>query len=202
MIEVVVLDAMGVIYQAADDVAELLVPFCRARGGEADAGRIEAAYRAASLGEIGPDAFWGAVGLTSSVEADYLAGHALAPGALDFLDAMAARGAPVWMLSNDVGRWSAALRRRFDLERRLAGAAISADIGARKPDPAAYAALLDRAGVAPEAVLFADDRPGNVAAAAAMGIRAVGFGPASATGDPRAADFGALAALVGDGLGG
>jgi len=34
---------MGVLYPAADDVAELLVPFVRGHGGLDDAGAIEAA---------------------------------------------------------------------------------------------------------------------------------------------------------------
>lgn len=37
----VVLDAMGVIYSAADDVAELLIPFVRASGGTVDAEGIK-----------------------------------------------------------------------------------------------------------------------------------------------------------------
>ena len=39
---ILVLDAMGVIYMAGDDVAELLCPFVHENGGIADNGRIEA----------------------------------------------------------------------------------------------------------------------------------------------------------------
>ena len=43
--------------------------------------------------------------------------------------------------------------------------------GRRKPDPAAYRAALDITHQAPDRTLFLDDRPENVAAAAALGIR-------------------------------
>ncbi len=84
-IECVVLDAMGVVFRAADDVAELLVPFVRNRGGVEDVGAIEAAYLDASRGSITADAFWLKVGLSPSLEDDYLSGHALTPGAREFL---------------------------------------------------------------------------------------------------------------------
>lgn len=52
-------------------------------------------------------------------------------------------------------------------------AAFSYRIGARKPEPAAYAAALDvLGGPAPERVLLIDDLAPNVAAARAAGLRA------------------------------
>lgn len=51
-----VLDAMGVIFQAADDVVELLIPFVTEYGGEEDV--VQSAYLDASLGRISADEFW------------------------------------------------------------------------------------------------------------------------------------------------
>lgn len=48
----------------------------------------------------------------------------------------------------------------------------SASIGASKPDPRAYQAVTEALGLPPEACAFVDDRPENVAAAAALGMRA------------------------------
>ena len=45
---VLVVDAMGVLYESADDVAELLVPFVNENGGESDPGAIERQYLEAS----------------------------------------------------------------------------------------------------------------------------------------------------------
>ena len=58
MAEILVLDAMG-LYEAGDDVAELLVPFV-GRHGRADllAEAIDRDYVEASLGRMDTDAFW------------------------------------------------------------------------------------------------------------------------------------------------
>lgn len=48
----------------------------------------------------------------------------------------------------------------------------SHEVGCCKPDPAIFLAALDRARLPPDAVMFFDDLPGNVAGAASCGIRA------------------------------
>ena len=47
-----VLDAMGVLYQPADDVADLLIPFAREQGCGKSEAEITRLYRAASRGTI------------------------------------------------------------------------------------------------------------------------------------------------------
>jgi FMN phosphatase YigB (HAD superfamily) len=178
-VECVVLDAMGVVFRAADDVAELLVPFVRSRGGVEDASSIEAAYQDASRGSITADAFWLKVGLSPSLEDDYLSGHALTPGAREFLALASDMHAPVWLLSNDVERWSRKLRSAFALDAWLCGAVISSDAAARKPDAAIYRYFMRRSGYDAAAILFVDDRAKNVAAAAALGVKALQFEAAS-----------------------
>jgi FMN phosphatase YigB (HAD superfamily) len=170
-----VLDAMGVLFAAADDVAELLVPFIRSAGGESDTRAIESAYLAASLGHIDADAFWVQVGLAPDVELAYLEKHRLAAGALEFLKSARRASLPVWCLSNDVGRWSKHLRRSLGIEPLLAGAVISSEVNSRKPDRAIYERLLVETGFRPADLLFVDDRTKNVTAAAALGIPAVEF---------------------------
>lgn len=170
-----VLDAMGVIFAAADDVAELLIPFIRSAGGEADAAAVGAAYLEASSGRIDADAFWARVGLSPTVERDFLATHSLAAGALEFLALARRHDLPIWCLSNDIGRWSRRLRERLGVEALLAGAVISSDVRVRKPDRGIYERLLAESGYRPAEILFVDDREKNVAAAAALGIPAVHF---------------------------
>jgi HAD superfamily hydrolase (TIGR01509 family) len=169
----VVLDAMGVLFAAADDVAELLVPFVRGAGGDGNA--VAAAYLDASLGRIDADAFWQRVGLDAALEGPYLAGHTLVPGARAFLERARDADMPVWCLSNDVARWGAAIRASLDIEHLLRGVIISSDVGVRKPDAGIYERLLEQVGYPATDLLFVDDRPRNVAAAAALGIRAVCF---------------------------
>lgn len=67
---VIVLDAMGVIYRARDDVAELLVPFVERHGCRAGANDVAALYQKASLGHLDADAFWRALELDPSIESE------------------------------------------------------------------------------------------------------------------------------------
>ena len=170
-----VLDAMGVLFAAADDVAEILIPFIRSAGGERDERTIESVYLQASLGIIDADAFWARVGLDPAVEDDYLSKHRLMAGAREFLASARQAGLPVWCLSNDVGRWSRRLRETSGIERLLAGAVISSDARVRKPDRGIYEQLLAATGYRPGELLFVDDRARNVAGATAIGIPAIVF---------------------------
>ena len=170
-----VLDAMGVLFAAADDVAEILIPFIHSAGGESDARAIESVYMQASLGAIDADTFWVRVGLDPAVEDAYLSKHRLVAGAREFLASARRAGLPVWCLSNDVGRWSKRLREKLLGERLLAGAVISSDARVRKPDRGIYEQLLAATGYRPAELLFVDDRAKNVAGAAAVGIPAMEF---------------------------
>ena len=190
---VIVLDAMGVIYRARDDIAELLVPFVERHGSRAGANDVAALYEKASLGHLDADAFWRALELDPSIEDDYLAGHDLSEGLLAFLESARSSGIDMWCLSNDVSRWSIKLRERFALDGFFADFVISGDIGYRKPSEQAFRCLLDRVGGAPE--LFVDDRPQNVSIARSMGIPSVRFGTGCR--EPGAVeDFAALSALI------
>ena len=172
-----VLDAMGVIFKSADDVAELLVPFIMERTGSTDEAAIQSAYLEASLGTITADEFWAHVNLSPDVENDYLSRHSLNPGVLELLAFARENGVPVWCLSNDVGRWSKKLRSNFGIEKSLAAAVISGDVGFRKPDRKIYDILVDYCDCEIDDLLFLDDRKKNVIAARDMGIETVLFKP-------------------------
>jgi HAD superfamily hydrolase (TIGR01509 family) len=57
---------------------------------------------------------------------------------------------------------------------------FSADLGLAKPDPRAFAAILDLLGTAPERTLLIDDAPSNTAAARALGFETHTFTGADA----------------------
>lgn len=76
------LDAMGVMYRARDDVAELLVPFVQRHRPSIPASEVTARYTEASLGRMDADAFWRSLGLSPGVEDDYLSAHRLTDGVL------------------------------------------------------------------------------------------------------------------------
>jgi len=178
---ILALDAMGVIYAVGDDTGKLLTPFIAEHGGSSDPVAIEAHYVAASLGEIPAEAFWQRVGLSPSLEDEYLALHTLTPGLEPFLEHVQQRVAGICCLSNDVPAWSLKLRERFGLDRWITPWVISGDVGIRKPAPGIYDALFASPAVEPRHIVFVDDRTGNLDAAAAAGIRTVLFDPEAAT---------------------
>ena len=68
------------------------------------------------------------------------------------------------------------LRRIFDnagLLEKFDAAVLSCEIGATKPDPRMYRAILEKLEAEPEECVFADDRIVNLAGAEACGIRGV-----------------------------
>lgn len=172
---ILVLDAMGVIYPVGDDVRDLLRPFIKEHGGEADASKIEALYRETSLGRCSSRDFWRAMGLDPELEEKYLRRFELTPGLMDFIHSPPPHLAGVWCLSNDVSEWSLGLRRHFGLESLIQGFVISGDVGVRKPDAAIYRHLFQQAGVEPRQTIFVDDRRANLDAAKALGMNTVLF---------------------------
>jgi FMN phosphatase YigB (HAD superfamily) len=172
-----VLDAMGVIFEAADDVAELLIPFIAEKSTACDEAIIQAAYLDVSLGTIDPDKFWNLVGVPADLEDEFLSRHSINDGVVELLGWANNNNIPVWCLSNDVGRWSLKLRERLKVETYLRGSIISGDIGMRKPDPGIYKALVQATGYPIDSLLFIDDRQKNVLAARALGIESIWYDP-------------------------
>jgi HAD superfamily hydrolase (TIGR01509 family) len=175
MKSVLVLDVMGVIYQSADDVAELLVPFVRDNGGISNVDVIRRLYTRASLGEISATEFWQTVEIAPELEDEYLARHQLRDGLLAFLRKLPNTVGAVWCLSNDVSEWSYNLRERHRLTEYFSEFIISGDVGHRKPDAMIYQALLARVGRPAADCVFVDDRSKNLDAAASLGFQTVEF---------------------------
>jgi 2-haloacid dehalogenase len=102
------------------------------------------------------------------------------PGTVDVLAELRARGVPLYALSN----WSAETfpraQARFAFLQWFRGIVISGALGMAKPEPAIYHHLLETHGLDAAETLFIDDAPANVAAAEALGIRAIRFTDAEA----------------------
>ncbi len=171
----IVFDAKGVLYRHGEDVDDLLIPYVRDRGSAAEAEQIRALYLEASLGAISSAQLWTSIGIPAGdSDDDYCGRHELTDGVREFL-AME-HGARLACLSNDVSEWSAILRRRFGIEEAFDAWLISGDVGLRKPDPQIYELLARRLGTDGDAVIFVDDRPHNLNAAANRGWITVQFG--------------------------
>lgn len=130
-----------------------------------------------------PGAFWSAVADAEVDDAGLLAELGrldvgswthLNPDTLDVLGAAQDRGHQLALFSNAPQDLAGAVREQREM--RLFDALVfSSEIGLSKPDPAAFAAALQRLGRRPEDVLFIDDRAPNVAGAERAGLRALRF---------------------------
>jgi epoxide hydrolase-like predicted phosphatase len=81
-----------------------------------------------------------------------------------------AAGLRTALLSNS---WSIDDYDRGMLEELFDTWVISGEVGMRKPDPAIYALAADRMELAPEAIAFVDDLPGNLKPARALGMTTI-----------------------------
>ncbi len=87
------------------------------------------------------------------------------------LRALRARGVPVFALTN-FGRYSFdEAVPKMDFLQEFDRSYVSGRMGVIKPDPRIYQMVEEDCGIAPHALLFADDKAENIAAAAARGWR-------------------------------
>lgn len=85
------------------------------------------------------------------------------------LRALRAKSVPVFSLTNFGIHSFAYARTQYEFLDEFDRDYISGHMGVTKPDPRIYQMLEADCGVAPERLLFTDDRPENIAAAAARG---------------------------------
>ncbi|MCF8483820.1 MAG: HAD family phosphatase [Rhodobacteraceae bacterium] len=93
-------------------------------------------------------------------------------GSIALLRALRAKGIPVFALSNFGDDSFAYAQTQYDFLAEFDRYYVSGRIGAIKPDPAIYAAVEHDSGLAPQALIFADDRPLNIDAALSRGWKA------------------------------
>jgi putative hydrolase of the HAD superfamily len=196
--QTLVLDAMGVIYEVGDDVADLLIPFIREKGGIENAEQIEATYIEASLGRMDAHEFWRRVNVSPELEDEYLSRFRLSNGLLDLLQTASDRFERLVCLSNDLSEWSRKLRRYFGLEPYFAGWYISGDLGVRKPDTRIYRRMVDDFAIAPGQLLFVDDRTKNLDSAATIGIQTIHYNAGCSASNGRHRTIDRLKSLLSD----
>lgn len=98
------------------------------------------------------------------------------PGSLDLLEALRARGVPLFAITNFAADTFAECLPRFPfLADSFRDVVVSGREGVVKPDPAIYRLLLDRNGLDAARCLFIDDSAANVRGAEAVGMRAHHF---------------------------
>ena len=87
------------------------------------------------------------------------------------LRALRRGGVPVLALTNFGAETFACARTHYDFLGEFDHAIVSGEVGATKPNPAIYERLEHRTGLAGDKLLFTDDLPANVEAAAVRGWR-------------------------------
>lgn len=97
-----------------------------------------------------------------------MAGPAI-PRSVRLLEGLKQKGVPVFALTNFGTDTFALASEAYPFFGLFDRAFVSGHLREIKPDPAIYAALEDETGLAPGRLLFTDDRPENVAAAAHRG---------------------------------
>ncbi|PWJ17447.1 HAD family hydrolase [Jannaschia seohaensis] len=94
------------------------------------------------------------------------------PHSVRLMRALRSKGIPVHALTNFGVETFALAQTEYDFLTEFDMAFVSGHLQVIKPAPAIYAAVEAGTGLTGEALLFADDRPDNVAAAEARGWRA------------------------------
>lgn len=94
---------------------------------------------------------------------------AAVPGSHALVERLAACGVPLFGLTNFGAEFWAMFRPQQPIFDHFADCVVSGQERCAKPDPAIYAALEQRSGMAAGQLLFVDDRADNIAAAVARG---------------------------------
>lgn len=183
---VVVLDAMGVVFDTGVDVPALLTDFLHGQGIYLPHDEVAALYTRATLGEIGPDELWRALGVERNQREatdQFLALHKVSPGVRLFLERMRERSLPVVVVANDVGAWSHQLRETHKLTELTAGWIVSSELGHRLPDAVLYDEVGRISGEEPRNTFFIGRELRYLAAARAHGFATAWFNPEPEPGD-------------------
>lgn len=98
--------------------------------------------------------------------------YALMPGVADLLDELAARGHPMYAVSN-YPVWYQLIEDKLTLSKWLKWDFVSCDTGHRKPDLEAYRHVVRTLAVPAHRCVFVDDRAGNVDAAREVGMQGI-----------------------------
>jgi putative hydrolase of the HAD superfamily len=179
VIKWVIFDAMGVIYEIADDVSDLLVPYLRSKNNTLPLKKIYKLYIEASLGHITSPEFWNLLGYSSEypeIETEFLdKWYTFDTEFLEVAKKLKQKKYKIAMLSNDLKKWSNFLRRKFKINQLFDTTVISGEVSYRKPDIRIYKILLEKAQSLAEECLFIDDKLENLHAASKLGIKTIKF---------------------------
>ncbi len=174
------LDADGVLQRVPHGWEESMRPALEGRVDDLDAFLAEAfrAERPALTGEVrwldvlpGLLARWDASDAYDDVLRVWLSIEEV-PGVHDLVRRLRAAGVRCCLATNQDVHRATVMREQLGYDALLDELFVSHELGAAKPDPAYFTAILGRLGVPPAEVLFVDDNPANVESARSVGLAA------------------------------
>ncbi len=118
--------------------------------------------------ELGKNVSW------EKLNAATFASYQALPGMLPLLRRLKSV-VPLVLLSNTREEWFDFVDKKFDLSDYFVEKFLSFQLGCLKPDAKIFRLVSDRLKVAPEQLLFIDDKEENIRAAAKLGIAGIRF---------------------------
>jgi putative hydrolase of the HAD superfamily len=179
VIEWILFDAWGVIYQPRNLVKEMLIPFIKERNPMINEIQIYDLYLKASVGRISSKELWRSLNLEFNypeIEKQYIFSHKsiLNPNFKQVVKKLHQRF-KLSLISNDVEEWALALLKKFNIKDFFNLILISGEMKIRKPDRAVFGKFIDLSNSDPENCLFIDDRLENLRAAKESGMNTLRF---------------------------
>lgn len=92
---------------------------------------------------------------------------------VDYVKKVRSQGIKTCICTNNFPTRINAVDKKFSFLSDFDVQVFSYEVGAVKPDPKIFQTLIDRSGVLPEEIFYADDKEANVAAAKSLGINAI-----------------------------
>jgi FMN phosphatase YigB (HAD superfamily) len=179
-LELVVLDAMGVVFTTGSGAADLLANFASAAGSTLSRDDVADRYAKCMVGQISVPELWISLGVAGDPEDltdRFLALHRPSAGLREFLDRMQERGLPVAVVANDVAEWSHRLRAAHKLDELTSVWVTSGDVAACMPDAPLYSALIRASGIDARNSFFIANDLEILDAARSFGFAAAWFNP-------------------------
>ncbi len=176
-LQLLILDLHTVLFRSSGEAEDLLIPFIREKGGTAPDPDIVDLHHEATLGRLTSAEFWSQAGVDgdpAALDADYISRFRLQSGAREFLREMHRRGMPIAVITNDLAEWSYGLRDLHGMQGMMPWI-VSAEIGVRKPDTAAFEAARRLTGLPYASCLLIDGRLEVLDEAKALGMMTAWF---------------------------
>jgi epoxide hydrolase-like predicted phosphatase len=102
-----------------------------------------------------------------------MGGDGVRPDMVELALDLRRRGYRTALITNNIKEFADGWRAMIPVDDMFEHVVDSSAVGMRKPDPRIFHLALDALGVAPEVSVFLDDAPGNIAAAEAVGMKAI-----------------------------